>query len=110
MTPPTPLRERKAPVHFTEDMKRRIASEWQRARKLEKSALRAKYNVTGSTVTGWIRRGLANGPTPRLYRERKDSGLKNGKRAAAVMELARSLVELSPDDRALVLLIAEELS
>lgn len=55
---------RKIPIRFTEDMRRKIGMEYARAKKNEKAALCAHYNVSMSSAGAYAKAYGGGTPTP----------------------------------------------
>jgi transposase len=62
--PTPPAKKRKAPTLLTDDMRRKVATEYAAAGKLDKAAIRARYNVSTGAICDWIAKGYANGKKP----------------------------------------------
>ena len=56
----SPSKPRKPPTRVTDDMRHKIAAEYSRARKADKPAIRARYNVSTSAISDWIHKGYGN--------------------------------------------------
>ena len=59
---------RKSPVRLTDSMRRKVAAEYAAAPKLEKAAIAARYNVSKSICSVWVKRGLGTARTARTAR------------------------------------------
>lgn len=55
------MKNRKTPVRMTEDMRHKVAGEYRRAKKLDKRAIRERYNLSTGAINNWVRQGYGQG-------------------------------------------------